>query len=152
MNKADSVILRIRNLASRMTTRDIKRLDLYTFERITVRLDSFSSYCEICNEFLNHLDEYFMSLESKEGMLDKKDLKNHINIRTELTAHLIREHKLVQKGQYMNMFLSIGMIVGAIIGLMVFSNVGVGVPIGLVIGVAVGSLLDADAGKKGRVI
>jgi hypothetical protein len=103
-------------------------------------------------EFLEHTDKYFDSLSNKNGAVSKNDLKRHRDIKTELIVHLMKQHKLVQKGQYMAMFMSVGMAIGAALGLTVLNNQAIGLPAGLVMGIAVGNAVDHDAKRKGRVI
>lgn len=152
MSTAEKILHYLNELRVIVGPQSAKRLDLDAFERIVMRLDSFKENCNTCMEFLEHIDKYFESLMSKKGVMSKEDLKRHRDIRTELVVHLMKQHKLVQKGQYMALFMSIGMAIGAVLGLTVLSNQAIGLPAGLVMGIAMGNAVDHDARRKGRVI
>lgn len=152
MSTTENILQKINDLRTLISPQASKRLDLDTFERIVLRLDSYKESCNTCMEFLEHTDKYFDSLSNKNGAVSKNDLKRHRDIKTELIVHLMKQHKLVQKGQYMAMFMSVGMAIGAALGLTVLNNQAIGLPAGLVMGIAVGNAVDHDAKRKGRVI
>lgn len=152
MSTAEKILQKISELRALIGPQSSKRLDLDTFERIVIRLDSFKENCNTCTEFLEHTDKYFESLISKNGVVSKEDFKRHRDIRTELVVHLIKQHRLVQKGQHMAGFISIGMAIGAVLGLTVLNNQAIGLPAGIVIGLAMGYAADNNARRKGRVI
>lgn len=152
MSTAEKILQNINELRTLIGPQSSKKLDLDTFRRIVIRLDSYKESCNTCMEFLEHTDKYFENLISKNGIMSKEDLKRHRDIRTELVVHLMKQHKLVQKGQYMALFMSIGMAIGAVLGLTVLNNQAIGLPAGLVMGIAMGNAVDHDAKRKGRVI
>lgn len=152
MSTADKILHNLNELRAMVGPQAAKRLDLDTFRRIVIRLDSYKENCSTCMEFLEHTDKYFESLMNKSGALSKEDLKRHRDVRTELVVHLMKQHKLVQKGQYMATFMSIGMAIGAVLGLTVLNNQAIGLPVGLAMGIAMGNAVDHDARRKGRVI
>lgn len=152
MTKAEIILGRILNLKNSLGFKGIKMLDLDIFERIVLRLDSFKDECSVCNQFLDHLDNYFLSLEEKKDSISKEDLKRHKDIKTELIIHLTKQHKLIQKGQNLAIYMSLGMGVGAVLGLTVLENPAIGIPLGMAIGIGVGTLLDHSAKRIGKVI
>lgn len=85
-----------------------------------------------------------------------KLLKDKQNI---IIKHLEKEHKIVPKNYYKNLWLAVGMTafglpMGIVLGLLI-GNIGlmaIGLPIGLGIGAAVGTLMDKKALQDGRQI
>lgn len=152
MNNSEAIIEKINELRKSLGPKASKRMDLDTFERIVYRMDSYKDGCSTCQEFLEHTEKYFNNVTAKKVAMTKEDLKRHRDVRTELVVHLMKQHKLVQKGQYMAMFMSIGIAIGAALGLTVLKNPSLGIPIGLVMGIALGNAVDHDARRKGRVI
>jgi hypothetical protein len=88
---------------------------------------------------------------------DEKTLKKLISKKQYKIIKLIeKEHKIVPKGYYRNMWLALGMSVfgipfgvafGAALSNMAF--LGIGIPIGMSIGIAIGAQKDNEAAKKG---
>ncbi len=81
------------------------------------------------------------------------------HIKTKLTMHLKKEHGLVTKGYYQNLWMVLGMtIFGVPFGLMFglaldnFAFFGIGLPIGMPIGMAVGMTQDKKAASEGKVL
>lgn len=78
-------------------------------------------------------------------------------VQKDFLKKLEKEHKLVPKNYYRNLWLTLGMAafgipLGVVFGLMMdnMSMLSIGLPIGLSIGVALGISLDQKAAKEGR--
>ena len=84
--------------------------------------------------------------------LDDTNLKQYKQLINGITSHLQNQHKLVQEGHYLAIFMSLGMSLGVVFGLTIFDNIGLGIPIGVSMGLAIGAGLDADAKKRGKTI
>ncbi|MFA1819702.1 hypothetical protein ACDX78_05805 [Virgibacillus oceani] len=129
-----------------------KKLELEKCDRIIQKLSSFSPDCEACDQHFIDLENHIMQLRDKSDQLTEEDIKQHKQIIDDISAHLQKEHKLVTKGYYLSIYISMGAGIGVVLGLLVFDNIGLGLPIGFGIGVAIGAGLDADAEKKGMVL
>jgi hypothetical protein len=89
---------------------------------------------------------------------DEKELKKLVYKKQYKIIKLIeKEHKIVPKGYYRNLWLALGMSAfgvplgvafGAALGNMAF--LGMGLPIGMVIGIAIGTQKDNEAAKNGK--
>ena len=152
MTKAEVIFERMNDITKLIGHQASKRLDFDTFARVITRLDSFKDECNICDEFLIHLDNYFAGLQEKQGIVTKEDLSRHRGIKTELVVHLMKHHKLIQKGHNMGLCISVGMGVGALLGLTILKNPAIGIPLGMALGFGLGNLLDHQARRKGKVI
>lgn len=78
-------------------------------------------------------------------------------VQKDFLKKLEKEHKLVPKNHYRNLWLTLGMAafgipLGVVFGLLMdnMSMLSIGLPIGLSIGVALGVSLDQKAAKKGK--
>ena len=98
--------------------------------------------------FINEHIEVIHATDSNEKVLKKKLRKSQAKI----LSHLEKEHKIVAKNHYRNMWMAIGMTVfgipmGAAFGLSLgnMGLLGVGLPIGSAIGMAVGTAMDKRA-------
>ncbi|MES2827368.1 MAG: hypothetical protein V4687_04415 [Bacteroidota bacterium] len=65
--------------------------------------------------------------------------------------YILKEYKLVMKGFYIAIWLSLGISIGVAFGVSM-GNIALGIPIGIGIGMAIGAGLDAKAQKEGRTI
>ena len=104
---------------------------------------------EIINK---HIEDLNSSLISGNGF--KRQL---INKQTQIVKLLEKEHKLVSKNYYRNLWMILGMsAIGLPIGVAFGVSIGnmgllaIGLPIGMVIGLALGSGMDKKALKEGR--
>ena len=89
---------------------------------------------------------------------EEKKLKKQVRISQQKILRLLeKEHKLVPKGYYRNLWMVLGMSTfglpmgvafGASLGNM--GLLGIGLPIGMVIGIALGTKKDKDAAKNGK--
>lgn len=89
---------------------------------------------------------------------DEKELKKFVRKSQHKIVQLLeKEHKIVPKGYYKNMWMAIGMSAfgipigvafGAALSNMAF--MAMFMPIGMVIGIAIGTQKDNDAAKKGK--
>ena len=104
---------------------------------------------EIINK---HIEDLNSSLISGNGF--KRQL---IKKQTQIVKLLEKEHKLVSKNYYRNLWMILGMsAIGLPIGVAFGVSIGnmgllvIGLPIGMVIGLALGSGMDKKALKEGR--
>lgn len=100
---------------------------------------------EIINKHIEELNSSLLSGRGFKRLLIKKQ--------TQITKLLEKNHKLVTKNYYRNLWMVLGMSAiglpfGASIGNM--GLLGIGLPIGMVIGLALGSGMDKKASKEGR--
>lgn len=139
-----------------------KREDLQHFPKLQEALGQFEKLIEELNHrnlpdntvaFVNQLIEEINSSSTTERNFKKLLLKNQ----NQITKFLEKEHKLVPKNYYRNLWIPLGMsafglpfgvALGASLGNM--GLLGAGLPIGLAIGAAVGANLDKKALTEGR--
>lgn len=111
---------------------------------------------DIPKESLHLISEMIKELQS-----NPKSAKLYaINIRrtqTKILRMLQKEHKIVPKNQFRNMWMAIGMSAfgvpmgvafGASLQNMAF--IGIGIPVGMIIGMAIGAGMDKKAEQEGR--
>ena len=89
---------------------------------------------------------------------DEKELKKHVSKSLRKIIKILeKEHKIVPKGYYRNMWLALGMSAfgipigvafGAALDNMAF--MAMFMPVGMMIGIAIGSQMDTKAAKEGR--
>lgn len=104
---------------------------------------------EIINKHIEELNSPLLSSYDFNKVLKNKQIQ--------ITKFLEKEHKLVPKNYYRNLWMVLGMSAiglpfGVVIGLSI-GNIGllaIGLPIGMVIGLALGTGMDEKALKEGR--
>lgn len=101
------------------------------------------------NKYIEELNSSLLSGNGFKRLLVKKQ--------TQITKLLEKEHKLVPKNHYRNIWMVLGMsAIGLPIGVAFGASIGnigllaIGLPIGMVIGLAMGSVMDKKALKEGR--
>lgn len=146
-----TMIMKLRESTSQET---VKKLDLDKCERIVKKLASFSESCRECEKHLLELKTHFLQLEANIDQIATEvlHLKQHKIVINDLVSHLQKEHKLVQEGTYLSLYMTMGISLSLVFGLLVFDNFALALPFGLGIGLAIGAGLDADAKKKGNTI
>lgn len=143
-------------------------LELHKKENLTENIKLSKVYIQL-EELLKELKKKKLSpqvvehinLEIKElntsSLTDSRLLKFAKEKRTKIIRLLEKEHKIVPKNYYRNLWLVLGMSafglpLGVVFGLMT-SNMGllaIGLPIGMAIGIAVGTKMDNKAQEEGR--
>lgn len=143
-------------------------LELHKKENLTENIKLSKVYIQL-EELLKELNKKKLSpqvvehinLEIKElntsSLTDSRLLKFAKEKRTKIIRLLEKEHKIVPKNYYRNLWLVLGMSafglpLGVVFGLMT-SNMGllaIGLPIGMAIGIAVGTKMDNKAQEEGR--
>ncbi len=143
-------------------------LELHKKENLTENIKLSEVYIQL-EELLKELNKKKLSpqvvehinLEIKElntsSLTDSRLLKFAKEKRTKIIRLLEKEHKIVPKNYYRNLWLVLGMSafglpLGVVFGLMT-SNMGllaIGLPIGMAIGIAVGTKMDNKAQEEGR--
>ncbi|SDW65176.1 hypothetical protein [Aequorivita viscosa] len=143
-------------------------LELHKKENLTENIKLCKVYIQL-EELLKELNKKKLSpqvvehinLEIKElntsSLTDSRLLKFAKEKRTKIIRLLEKEHKIVPKNYYRNLWLVLGMSafglpLGVVFGLMT-SNMGllaIGLPIGMAIGIAVGTKMDNKAQEEGR--
>ncbi|WP_127845663.1 hypothetical protein [Psychroflexus aestuariivivens] len=133
-----------------------KRLtDFYRqFDKLLIELRKKELNTDVVNSINNGIEE----INAFSG--SEKKLRKKIKTEQSRILKLIeKEHKLVTKNHYRNMWLAIGMAAfgiplgvafGASLGNMAF--ISIGLPIGLAVGIAVGTELDKKAFEKDKQI
>lgn len=120
-------------------------------------------------QLLNELEKKKISAETANSINSDIELINSITLRdknlykllkqkqNDLIKLLEKEHKIVPKNYYRNLWLALGMgafglPIGVAFGLLInnIALLSIGLPIGMAIGVAVGSSLDKKAEAEGR--
>ena len=150
-NLVDDIKTNLRKLRSNISKEQAKKLDLNKCERVVEKLDSFSTSCEECQQYLVDLKNHFIQLEANIDEIDQGS-KQHKQVIQGIVSHLQKGHKLVPEGMYLSLYMSIGMCLGVVFGLTLLDNIALGIPIGMSIGIGLGAGLDADAKKKGNTI
>jgi hypothetical protein len=136
---------------SSLSKKEQKKFQLDLLTRVTRRVAEFNEECGECQLFQQEITAYVNELGNMVYLADNVRRKKYAKRLKQTVRHLKSEHKLVPKGHYVGIWISIGTGIGVAIGAGM-DNVGAGIPIGIGIGVAVGMMLDAKAKKEDRVI
>lgn len=123
--------------------------------RIARRVDAFSGICAECQAYQQRITGLVQELSLALQTQDSKGFKKYNKAILEMTEHLKKVHRLVDKGHYMGMGIGIGLAIGGGIGAALGAmadNPGIGTSIGIAIGAAVGAYLDKRARDEGKVI
>lgn len=124
---------------------------------------------DLFNHLIEEINKKDIPKESLQLISDMiKDLQSNpgtaklyaINIRrtqTKILRMLQKEHKIVPKNQFRNMWMAIGMSAFGIPMGVAFGSaldnmgfIGIGIPLGMVIGMAIGAGMDKKAAEEGR--
>jgi len=135
--------------------KNVKLKETYVqFEKLLFELRKRDLPAELVNSINKDIDEMNSTSISEDDIrkiIEKKQ--------TRIIELLEKEHKLVPKNYYRNLWLTLGMAVfgipigvvfGSILGNMAFLSIGL--PIGLAIGIVFGSGMDKKAFEEGRQI
>lgn len=128
------------------------KLELDKCNRIIQKLSSFSSDCVVCDQHLLDLENHIIELTDGSKRQEPYDYKQHQQILSYITSHLMKQHKIVRSGYYLSVYMSLGTGIGVALGQAVFDSLALGISLGIGIGVAIGAGLDADANKKGLTL
>ncbi len=134
-----------------LSKKEQKRYQLDLLTRVARRVAEFNEECGECQLFQQEITAYVNELGNMVHLADNVRRKKYTKRLKQTVRHLQSQHKLVSKGHYVGLWLSIGTGIGVAIGA-AMDNVGAGIPIGIGIGVAIGTMLDAKAKKEDRVI
>lgn len=144
-----------------MQINELKNRTRFKNERLTKAYRKFSDLIhELHSQSLN--DNVISFINQQIDLInrnhDEKSLKKQIRIsQHKIIQLLVKEHKLVPKSYYRNLWMVLGMSAfgigigtafGTALGNMGF--LGIGIPFGMVIGIAVGISMDNKAAKEGR--
>jgi len=130
--------------------KEYKKYKLNLLMRIARRVADFSPTCGQCQLHQGDITGLTQSLRNL-SLMSKEGRKGYFKQINSLTEHLKKAHKLVTKGQYMGMWMSLGSGIGVAIGAGI-DNIGAGTGLGVAIGLGVGKYLDNKAAREGRVI
>lgn len=134
-----------------LSKKEQKKFQLDLLTRVARRVAGFNEECGECQLFQQEITVYVNELGNMIHLADNARRKKYAKRLKQTVRHLKSEHKLVPKGHYVGIWISIGTGIGVAIGAGM-DSVGAGIPIGIGIGVAVGMMLDAKAKKEDRVI
>jgi hypothetical protein len=138
-----------------LSKKEVAKYKIDLLLRVAKRVDDFSQTCDECRTNQREIEGLVQELDLLIQRPNKEQHKKCTKAVFEITEHLKKVHKLVEKGHYMGMGIGIGMAIGAGIGAALgaaFDNPGVGTGVGLALGAAVGAYLDRKAKEEGRVI
>jgi hypothetical protein len=132
------------------TKAESRKYKLELLERITKRVNEFSSMCGECNQ---HKGEITTLLNNLEGLIQLSPMatKDYHDKIKKIVNHLRKKHKLIAAGTYTAIGNGAGVALGVSIGT-AMGNLGAGIGIGAGIGVAIGAALEAKAKKDGKII
>jgi len=136
---------------SSLSKKEQKKYQLDLLLRVTRRVAEFHDECGECQLFQQEITAYVNELGNMIHLADDTRRKQYRKRLKQTVRHLQGQHKLVPKGYYAGIWISIGTAIGVAIGAGM-DSVGAGIPIGIGIGVAVGMMLDAKAKREDRVI
>ena len=134
-----------------LSKKEQKRYQLDLLTRVARRVAGFYDECGECQLFQQEITAYVNELGNMVHLADNVRRKKYAKRLKQTVRHLQGQHKLVPKGHYVGIWMSIGTGIGVAIGA-AMDNVGAGIPIGIGIGVAIGVMLDGKAKKEDRVI
>ena len=135
--------------------REVKKYKLDRLLRVARRVDDFSQTCDECRTYQKEIEGLVQELDMLFQRPDRQQHRKYTKTVFNITEHLKKIHKLVDKGHYIGIGISIGMALGAGIGAALgaaFDNPGVGTGVGLALGAAAGVYLDRKAREESRVI
>lgn len=130
----------------------LTKCDIHKLGRINEKLSIFETDCKLCNRYLNELNEQITRLADQHAPIQKVHFKALMKRLDTIALHLQNQHKLIQTGFYLGLWMSIGTSVGLIVAALLFYNIGIGIALGICIGSVVGALLEAHSKKKGITI
>lgn len=145
------IIKDISSYQDTLSKKEFKKYKLDLLLRIAQRVDSFSTICGECQLFQPEITSRVQSLGNLLQMPSKEERKSYFKMIGVITKHLQKQHKLVNKGQYMGIGLAIGVGIGTALGA-ALDNTGIGPGVGIALGVLFGIAMDKKAEKEGRVI
>lgn len=141
----------IKSIQEKIGARQALKLELKQLERLIARLGQFSEECEECQTFLSEIAIHTERLKKSKGTLEKPDLQEFKRISRKIASHLRRKHKLVSRGHYSGIGISIGMLLAIPVAFFT-RNTLAGFFVGVCAGTLIGTKLDSNANKKGLVI
>lgn len=140
----------------------IRRVNLETGDKLIAHYEFFENLIRELNtrelpmEIINAINRDVEELNSFSGS-NKDLLQGLIKKQTGILQLLEKELKLVTKGHYRNLWMSLGMAafglpMGAAFGLSLgnMAFIGVGLPLGIALGMAYGTTLDKKAREEGK--
>ena len=137
-----------------LSNKDDKKYKLDSLLRVAKRVDDFYSYCGQCQLFQPEITKLIQDLGYIVQMpkqTSKEERKSYFGTINNIIKHLQKQHKLITKGYYRGIGMTIGPLISTAIGA-ALENPGIGLGVGIGIGLAIGSYLDKKAEKEGRVI
>lgn len=144
----EHLIARINEVTAGFHPRDYGKHKIMILEGITERLEELADACSECSHFIHHFEEDIIN--KLVDFDNTKQREYHLNLK-KILSHLKQKHKVVTRGHYTELYMSIGIVSGFMVGV-VMGNLGIGFTVGICAGLAVGAGLDVDAKRKGNVI
>ena len=142
---------KISSFQSSLSKKEQKKYQLDLLQRVTRRVAQFYDECGECQLFQQEITAYVNELGNMIHLADDIRRKQYGKRLKQTVRHLQKQHKLVPKGYYVGICMSIGTAIGVAIGAAI-DSFGMGMPIGIGIGLAIGTTLDKKAKKEDRLI
>jgi hypothetical protein len=154
---------RIEEFQGQFNDNDNKKYKLAMLLRLIKRVATFSISCPCCQD-LKYKITSLCEILAHSSQMTKKEYKHYLFIIRKITKHLKKEHRLVDKKQYMKRFVSMATTFGLLfivlgyvllnfgITILVLSITVPALFIRLAFGYTIGYLLDKQATRQGRVI
>jgi len=151
MLNTDQLNKRIEKLSAVLSEKDARAYDTDLLKRLALRCQEFiSQNCCECPKILDDI-AYWVAIMEKNNLLPREQEMDYFHFLDNSKRHMLSEHKLVNKRQYLVATLPIFLILGLLGGWML-GNIGIGALIGVAAGIAFGIIIDIQSAKKNKVI
>lgn len=147
----DEIIRKINKKTASLSQKLLKKVEKDYFIKLLEKMATHAASPETLATFQQNMEDLVAAIPTENGFNDKQTRRNFTKKKACIKNTATSKHKLVTKGYYTAIWMSLGIALGMPWGV-TFGNIALGMPIGLAIGLAIGSSLDAKAAKEGRVI
>lgn len=147
----DEIIRKINKKTASFSEKLLKKVERDYFVKLLDKMATHAASPEALATFQQEMEDLVATIPTENGFNDKQIRRNFSKKKACIKNTATSKHKLVTKGYYTGIWMSLGIALGMPWGV-AFGNIALGLPIGLAIGLAVGSSLDAKAEKEGKVI
>jgi thiamine pyrophosphate-dependent acetolactate synthase large subunit-like protein len=146
----EDTIEEIDQLIKKFTKKEKRKYKLELLEKVSKRVDEFSSICGECYQYKGVITNLLHNLRGV-AQLSPTVSRDHNAKINNIIRHLRKKHRLISAGAYMGIGYGIGVALGVSIGA-ALDNAGAGIGIGAGLGAAIGTALEAKAKKEKRII